>query len=353
MRLRRHSWITVPRCLASLVSFAAAAWLGFLQAGDAESAFAQPGPPQAPIAQCSLRGQVVMPMATPILDTWGHPIARFSGAPTPLIASDFPSDAQGKVRIETGFGAGFFRVRGFVDPAQLSIFTATNVTVVSQHVWLASNRAVTLLGASAGRLRVEKKLSTPLQQAFRAAGACEAFSLNPGTPSGFTPAGSARGYQLKQESLDLYADASPENLVTTLHRSPYADSVLFFSTEQRGSFVHVEFHGDVIVDGWAKSDALSALPAGETMDQLAPAASERGTSRIAIPGQPKLVRPNKEVALRRAAKDAEQPIGVIEPGAETYVLDQVAGWANVLPKSLNVLPVAGGEFWAKSSDLGL
>ncbi len=353
MRLRHDSWITVARCLAALASFASPAWLGVLQTGDGESALAQPGPPQAPITQCSLRGQVVMPMDTPILDTWGHPIARFSGAPTPLAASDFPSDAQGKVRVDTGFGAGSFRIRGFVDPGQLSIFTATNVAVVPGHVWIASNRAVTLLGASAGRLRVEKKLSTPLQQVFRGAGGCEAFSLDPGTPTGFAAAGDARGYQLKQESLELYADASPQNLVTTLHRSPYADAVLFFSTEQRGSFVHVELHGDVVIDGWAKSAALSALPIGETMDQLVPTTSPHPTPRITIPGQPKLVRPSKEVALRRAAKEAEQPIGVIEAGAETYVLDQVAGWANVLPKSLNVLPVAGGEFWAKSSDLGL
>ncbi len=57
--------------------------------------------------------------------------------------------------------------------------------------------------------------------------------------------------------------------------------------------------------------------------------------------------------LRRVAKESEPAIGVIEPGAETYVIDQVAGFASVLPKAMNVLPAVDSQFWAKSSDLGL
>jgi hypothetical protein len=353
MRLRHDSWILVARCVALLVAFTSPTVLGSLDLGDSAAALAQPGPPRAPITQCSLRGQVPMPLDTPIVDASGHAVARFSGAPTPLVASDFPSDAQGKVRIETGFGAGSFRIRGFVDQAQLSIFAASNIAVVPGHVWLSSNRALTLVSAGGGRLRVEKKLSAPFQQTFRGADVCSSFSLEPGTPSVLATAGDARGYQLKQESLDLYADASAQTLVTTLHRSPYVDAVLFFSKERSNSFVHVEYHGEVVIDGWAKSDALSALPPGETMDQPAPAMTQRSAPRVSIPGQPRLIRPSKEVPLRRAAKESEPAIGVIEPGAETYVLDQVAGWASVLPKSLNVLPAGDAQFWAKSSDLGL
>ncbi|HWZ93211.1 MAG TPA: hypothetical protein VNW92_30335, partial [Polyangiaceae bacterium] len=349
---RRRSWIHWLG-ITALPALASLALLGvFTRRGDG-TALAQPGPPQAPTAQCSLRGQSVMPVNAAIVDLRGNAIARFSGAPTPLVASDFPSDAQGKVRIETGFGAGSFRIRGFVDPAQLPLFAVTNVTVTPGHVWIASNHAVTLIGAASGRLRVEKKLSAPLLQTFRGAGECSAFSLEPGTPAGFAPAGDARGYALKREALDLYADAAAEVPVTTLHRAPSVDAVLFFSSEQRGSFVHLEYHGDVLIDGWAKANALSALPAGETMDQLVPATSPRSTSQMTFQTQPKLLRPSRDVALRRAAKEAEPTIGVIEPGAETYVIDQVAGWASVLPKSMNVLPPADGQFWAKSSDLGL
>jgi hypothetical protein len=356
MRLRHRSWIhllgiaALP-ALAGLV--ASSILLGAIGRESDGNALAQPGPPQAPTTQCTLRGESVMPVNVAIVDLRGQPIARFSGAPTPLVVSDFPSDSQGKLRVETGFGAGFFRIRGFVDPGQLSLFTATNVTVTPGHIWIASNRAVTLVGALAGRLRVEKRLSTPLQQTFRGAGACSAFSLEEGTPAGFTPAGDARGYALRRDSLDLYADASTEHPITTLRRSPSVDAVLFFSNEQQAGFVHLEYHGEVLIDGWAKASALSALPAGEILDQLAPGTGRHSTPQMAFQNQPKLVRPSRDVPLRRAAKESEPTIGVIEPGAETYVLDQVAGWASVLPKSMNVLPATDGQFWAKSSDLGL
>jgi hypothetical protein len=352
MRLRHKSWTRVSR-LAAFSGLVSASLLGALAASSGENAQAQPGPPQAVTTQCILRGQAVVPDKATIVNALGKPIARFSGAPTPLLASDFPSDAQGKVRVETGVGAGSFRIRGFLEPAQLPLFTAANVAVVPGHVWIAANQAVTLTGSASGRLRVEKKLSAPLQQTFRGAGVCNAFSLESGTPAGSTPRGDARGYELKQEALDLYAEPSAEAPIISLHRSPYVDGVLFFSTERKGDFVRVQYHADIVVDAWAKTSALSALPPGETLDQLEPTVSQRSAPQVAFQGQPKLVRPNKEIPLRHLAKEADPTIGVIEPGTETYVQDQVAGWASVLPKAMNVLPPAGGQFWAKSSDLGL
>jgi hypothetical protein len=352
MRLRHKSWIRVSR-IAVFTGLTLAALLGAFARGNGADAQAQPGPPQAPTTQCSLRGQGVVPNKATIVNALGQPIARFSGAPTPLVASDFPSDAQGKVRIETGVGAGSFRIRGFLDPTQLPLFTAANVAIAPGHVWIASNRAVTLVGSASGRLRVEKKLSAPLQQTFHGAGTCSAFSLEAGTATGSAPSGDARGYELKQESLDLYAEPNAETSIIALHRTPEVNGVLFFSTERQGDFVHLQYHAEIVVDAWAKVSALSALPPGETLDQLAPATNQHGAPQVAFQGQPKLVRPNKDVPLRHLAKEADPTIGVIEPGAETYVLDQVAGWASVLPKTMNVLPPTDGQFWAKSSDLGL
>jgi hypothetical protein len=352
MRLRHKSWIRVGG-VAVFTGLTLSELLGEFALGNGESAQAQLGPPQAPTTQCTLRGQGVVPNKATIVNALGQPIARFSGAATPLVASDFPSDAQGKVRIETGVGAGSFRIRGFLDPAQLPLFTASNVAVAPGHVWIASNRAVTLVGSASGRLRVEKKLSAPLQQTFHGAGMCGAFGLEPGTATGSAPSGDARGYELKQESLDLYAEPNAETSIIALHRAPEVAGVLFFSTEQRGDFVRIQYHAEVVVDAWAKASALSALPPGETLDQLAPAMNQHSAPQVAFQGQPKLLRPNKDVPLRHLAKEADPTIGVIEPGAETYVLDQVAGWASVLPKTMNVLPPTDGQFWAKSSDLGL
>lgn len=352
MRLGRKSWtrahavaaLTLP-CLAALSA------LSSIEPGG--TAQAQPGPPQAPTVQCNLRGQVVLSASTTIVDAQGQAIARFSGAPTPLVASDFPADAQGRARVETGFGAGAFRIRGFLALSELPLFTATNVAIAPGHLWLAEGRSVTLVGAAAGRLRVEKKLLSPFQQSVRAEGACTAFSLEPQIPSGFSPAAGVRGYQLKHESLELYGDPASDAPLATLHRAPSVDAVLFYGSEQQNGSVHLHYHGEIVVDAWAKLSALSPLPAGELIDQVAPAITQHNAPQLTFQTPPKLVRPTREVPLRRAAKESDPKIGVIEPGAETYVLDQVAGWANVLPKSMNVMPAAAGQFWAKSSDLGL
>ena len=66
-----------------------------------------------------------------------------------------------------------------------------------------------------------------------------------------------------------------------------------------------------------------------------------------------MVKPARDVPLRAAAKESEATIGVVEPGAETFVLDVVAGWASVMPKAMNVLPGPDGQFWVKASDLGI
>jgi hypothetical protein len=289
MRLRYKSWTGQPGFVALSALACTALCVAFtLRAGT--NARAQPGPPQAPTTQCSLRGEDVLPEKVSILNALGQPIARFSGAPTPLIASDFPSDAQGKVHIETGTGAGSFRIRGYLNPAELPLFTATNVTVSPAHVWLAANRGVTLVGSASGRLQVELKAVTPLQQTFRAAGVCSAFSLERGSPTGFTPASSARGYELKEESLDLYGAPGADTPVSTLHRSPYVEGVLFLGSERHAGFVHLEYHADIVVDAWARVSALSALPPGETLDQLAPAATQRSAPKPSSCGRAKKCR---------------------------------------------------------------
>jgi hypothetical protein len=320
------------------------------------SALGAPAPSAAesptPAAACQVRGRAQLPLNTLIRDGQGRALARFSGGASALQVNELPSDPHGKARVETGLGTGSFRVRGFVDASALPLYTASNVPVSAGHLWIGAHRAVTLLSASGGKLRVEKKLSAPLLQTFTGSAACSAFSLDPGTAPGFSPPGDARAYALKRESLDIYDDAAG-TLIASLTRSPYTDAVLFFSSERKGAWVHIEYHGEVVVDAWAKADELTMLPRGETMDQLAPSTLQRSAPQMSFQGTPKLVTTKKEVPLRLAAKDGEPTIGVIEPDTETLVLDQVAGWANVMPKSLHVVPPDNAQFWVKSSDLGL
>jgi len=299
---------------------------------------------------CTLRGVSQLPTNTPIYAADGKAIARFSGSDSPLAAG--PPDAQGQAAVETGTGSGSFRIKGLIEANKLPVFTSQNLPVVAGHVWIGAYRRVTLIGAAPGRLKVQKVLSYPLAQTVTAWGPCSAFTLTPGTPPGWSYAGDALGYVLKQGTLDLFDTAGPNNLVIhTLFKAPEAEGVLFYSSERRGNWVHVEHRGELVVDAWARLSELKALPRGETMDQLAMPTTVRNPARIAVQGQPRTVRTTKEIPLRAAAKDSDPVIGVIEVGTETYVLDVMAGWASVMPKSLNVMPVENGQFWVKAADL--
>ena len=257
--------------------------------------------------------------------------------------------------VETVIGCGGFCINGAIDLSKLALYTAYSVPVVAGHVWIRPNQSVLPLAGAPGKIKIQKALTQPLHQTFTAWAPCSALTLSAGgPPPGWTVPGSARGYVLKRESLDLYDDAAPNAaVVATLHRSPAASGVLFFSTEQRGAFVRLEYQGEIAVDAWAKAADLTALPRGETMDQQAPPRSRRNPPRLSLSTTPKVVRPNREVSIRGAAKDSAPVIGVIEIGTETYVMDVMAGWASVMPQSLHVIPPEGAHFWVKASDLGI
>ncbi len=322
-----------------------------LALGAWRDAWAEPPRQGEVFVPCALRGRATMPLDTIITDTGGRPIARFSGAETMVTVAGLSSASPPRARVETGSGHGGFRVRGFIEAKRLPIATSRSVPVVAGRVWIGARRSVSIVAAAPDKLKVEKKVTTPLQQSFTASASCSDLALGAQVPPGWSPAGDARGFVLRSSSLDLH-DLPQGNVVSVLQKAPDVAGVLFFSTEQRGTWVHVEFHGEVVIDGWARATDLQPLPRGETMDQLASPPFVRGPARLALPNSPRVVKTTREVPLRAAAKEGE-PIGAIEAGAETYVLDVVAGWASVLPKALDVMPVENGQFWVKKEELGI
>jgi hypothetical protein len=309
-------------------------------------------PPATP--SCGQGGKVVFDKDTILTDGNGRKLARFSGGESAVKLLAPPADGKDVARIETGTGRGSFRLQGFVKASDLRIFTSSALPVVSGHVWLGAGTRVTAAGASGGKVRIEKQVTTPFNQRFGALADCSALTFAPQAPPAFSMPGAARVYLMKVSLLDLYDDVPPAGSpITTLQRSPAVDSVRFFSTEQRGGFVHIQYEGDVNIDAWAKANDLTALPRGETSD-LPPASYNLTTPpQLQRAQAPRTVKTTRELALRLAAKDAEAPIGVIEPDTEVLVMDTVAGWANVLPKSLHVLPAGEQAFWVKAADLGL
>lgn len=301
---------------------------------------------------CGISGRTTLPLNTVIKDTDGRAIARFSGGETTVTVSGFTLKTAARARVETGSGRGAFRVRGFVDTSAIPFFTKQEVSVTKNFVRIGKDRQVTVVGTNGTELRVERVSSSPAKVTLAAFTPCSSIKLTPGTPPGWSPQGFARGYMLKQDSVDLWSGPQGTN-VGTLYKTPGADALLFFSNEQSGGMAHVEYHADVIVDAWARTSDLTALPAGETMDQVASLPAQRGTPRLALPGNPRVVRALREVALRGAAKDGAPIVGIIEPDAEAYVIDVMAGWVSVMPKALDVVPPDGGAFWVKKSELGI
>jgi hypothetical protein len=334
------------RRIQILTTAIAAAAVALSPAG--EPAHAQP--------LCEIQGTARMPKDLTIFDAeqGEQPIARFSGGDSALTVTDFPTTGTGRARIETGTGNGSFRIKGWIDVAQIPIFTDQRVPVRPNHVWIGKHQRVEVLAGTGTGLTVKKAVTAAIRQTFTARAACAFFTLQERTPPTWSVPGSARGYVLKKEQLELYDDGSSgANLVTTVHRAPAGNGVLFWSTERKGSWVRVEYHGEVVIDAWARASDLSALPPGETMDQLRPSVTKRSPPRLALAEQPRVVMTTQEVTLRGAAGESAPVIGKIEATTETYVLDIVAGWASVLPKSLAVMPHGDGQFWAKARDLGL
>ncbi len=300
---------------------------------------------------CAVRGRATPPMNTAITDMGGRAIARFSGSEASIIVAGLSTANPARARVETGTGQGGFRVRGFVDAQKLPFFVSENVPVVAGRVWIGARRGVNVVGATREKLKVEKRMTTPFQQTFTTWTSCSKLGLGTAVPPGWSPAGDARGFVLRKGSLELH-DAARGSVVSVLQKAPDLAGVLFFSTEQTESFVHVQYQGEVGIDAWVRATDVQALARGETMDALATQPPARSPARLALPTSPRLVRAPREIPLRAAAKDGE-PIGAIEAGAETYVLDVVAGWASVLPKALDVMPAENGQFWVKKEELGI
>jgi hypothetical protein len=308
------------------------------------------GPARAEEAGCVLRGDAVMARTVSLYDgkVGGSEIARFTGGKVSLVVTGFPEDGGGRAVVET---AGF-RIKGFVKARDLPVYTAHSVPVFAGHLWIAEARRVAIVGGAGSRVRVEKAVASPIIGTFQGWAPCESLTLTARVPPGFSPAGGARGYVVKKDEIELFTEPKGD-LVTTLERASDGPGVLLWSDDRQGAWVHVEHHGDVTIDAWARAQDLSALPPGETMDLLAPGVLQTGSPSLRVQGNTKVVRVTSPVTLRAAASDASGVIGGIEAGTEVYVLDVVAGWASVVPKDLGLAPAGDAQFWARAKDLGI
>jgi hypothetical protein len=323
-------------------------------AADARADTASPSPGAGVTGPlCSIKGTWPVPKGTQLFDApaGGRAIAAFTGAFAPVTLSDLPSDPTvGRARLRTSASAPVFRLDGFVAPSSLPTFTTRDLSIVGGHVWMSSAQKVKLVQAAQNSITAELTIAGSSSQAVRATAPCDAFALQRGTPTAMETPGNGRGYLTKGGSLDLY-DQPNGNAVFTL-RMMESTSHLFWSTESRNGFVHVMSRADVTIDAWARVTSLEPLKKGEMMDQFLPSTTAVSGAQLGFgDAQPKLVQATKEIPVRFKREDKERPIGVIETGAEVYVMETMAGWSNVLPKHLGFTPGDDGGFWIPSSEV--
>jgi hypothetical protein len=301
---------------------------------------------------CVVQGNAMVPKDQAVFSSasGGHRIAAFSGAITPLRATNFPADSSaGRVQINTAAG---FRIEGFTDAKTIPVWSARDLPVVADRVWISGGRQLRVLGASSGRLRVELPARGSLAQPVQTGAVCDNLSFGRTTPPLYQVPGQARGYVAQRGDLDLYG-SSAGDLAYTIHASGDGSGLLLWSTETRGAFVHVTARFEMFLDVWVKRSDVKALPVGEMMDQATPAEFLQNPPSLSLTNYLRIVQATHNIPIRFGRGDSAPTIGEIESGSEVYVLDIILGWASVIPKALHIMPTDEKGFWVKASELGI
>lgn len=341
-------------CAVAIVEVASLSRTSVASADDAKppaAASTATGPVTGP--GCHIKGSYPTPKGTQLFDaaSGGRVIGSFTGAFVPMTLSDLPADpALGRSRLATSMGSGAVRLDGWASASSLAVFTARDLPVVAGRVWIASAHKVKLVQASLGQLTGEITVAGSNNQSVRATAPCDGFTLQAGQPVAQPVPGNGRGYTSKGASMELYDDANG-SVVFTL-KMMEGTSQLFWSTESKAGFVHILGRGDLVIDAWAKQRDLEPLKKGELMDQYQPGSRVVTGATLALSGDgaPKLVTATKDIPLRIKRDDKDKAVGVVESGAEIYLIETITGWTNILPKSLGLAPPEDGGFWIPSSE---
>lgn len=301
---------------------------------------------------CVLRGSYPVARGTTIHDapSGGRTVASFTGAHQAFALSDFPADpTTARARVSTSSGPPSLRIDGFTLASSFAIYTTRDVPIAPSHVWIADAQRVRLVAAASGVLTGEVAVPGTTNQTARAAAPCDAWAVEHRSPTPMAVPGDARGYLTKGSSLELF-DSPGGSVVFTL-RASEGTAQLFWSTESRNGFVHVRTRGTLVVDAWARARDLDPLKKGEMMDQFAPPTTAVAAATLKLDGEPRLVRAARDIPIRARRDDKEKPIGVLEAGAEVFVIETVLGFTNVMPKNLGLSPGDDGGFWLPTAEL--
>ena len=306
--------------------------------------------------QCVLQGRTPMPkdLAVYAHPSSGAPVARFSGAVSTLRAQSFPSQPGQRLAIVTGPSSKGFRLSGYIEPAELPMTTTRQLAAHNSNgtVWLAQGGRVEFVKSNQNTIDVRMRLTAPpMRDSFTATAQCSDLTLDPGTPPGWSVPGNARGYVVNVDRVQLYDGWRQDR--TLGEALDLANGLLMWSTQRKGGFVRVEYHGPIVVQAWAKASDFRILPWGERQDRQAAPISVPQPAQLRLGESVKTVQAPVRLPVRAAANPNAPVIGVVEAGATVYFLDLVMGWASVMPMDLDVMPYGENQFWVDGKKLGV
>lgn len=348
-RTRRAGVVAATAVLLMAASAAAQAPRPTSSAPPPRASSTAPPAPATPLPGCSLRGSIPMSKTVQVFDTasGGQPIARFTGARTPLYVSELPADprsARAFVATSTGGGDATVRIQGWVQAASIPVFAARDVAV-SPHVAIAAGTRVEMLRTGSDGIEVQLAIAGTTGQTVRGKASCDALALSP--PPAVDATGT-RHWISKGGSVALY-DAPNGNVVFSLQLS--GENVqAFWSTEQRGTFLRVESRSDVVLRGWVRLADVQPVKPGELRGKYVPPQAPAG-SVVRLPDDPPLARVVREVPVHADADRTSKVLGAVEPGAEIYVLSTIAGYVSVLPKGLGIMAPERKGFWIPANEV--
>lgn len=313
-------------------------WIAEAQAQDA-------------LSTCSLKGTPILGRGISLFDAQkgGSAIADFIGSTIPLTLTVPGDPINQRAKVSISAGKPTLRLEGWLAMDTIPVYSIKDVSVVDDHVHIAAGHRVKLTKGAKNKLFAELMIAGSSSQVLKGSGGCDAFSLvwvSPNTPE---PPEKARPYLMKGTSLELFDKPNGENIFS-LEMSDGA-SPLLHSIEIRGMFQHVVSRSDIVLDGWIKMGTLSPIKKGDRIESPPSAPYVGASSHMTLESPPPLKTATKDVLVRPSRDDSKQAIGVLEKGAEFYVTQQVAGWANILPKELYFSPPNNGGFWVRSDQL--
>jgi len=299
---------------------------------------------------CVVEGTTPVPANTMVFDqrTGGQAIAKLTGPSLPLRITTFPDPFKGRLALETSRGRKQLRIEGWVDSSKLRLFAGQDIPLVGTHIWLTKGMPVEVKRARATGFEIRHEILGSKSQTLTGTAACGAVQLEFPTLTSPDPPRRARTFQMKKETLELYAEPGGDRIFTLKMESDTRK--VFWSTEVRSGYAHVLSRADVTIDAWARLSDLSYLRHAELFDLEAIAPKPLASPTLAIQDPPTPLVAIKALPIHRKAENGD-PIGEIETGADFYPMEQSGDWTNVMPVGLAVLPPDGGGFWVRTTGL--